>query len=336
MTELRRRQFLSAAIAAPFVLTAGRALASTSIRISLDTNATHFRTRQVQRFAEALNQASGGEIAAEVFHSAQLYRDRDVGRALRQGAVEMAVPGTWTLAGVDPSIDYASHPATMGQSAEKMHMLSDGPIGAEVGRRTADQLRSQVVGRWLDLGPSASGSVNEISQFSDFQNAKIRVAGGAGQTLRAEHLGAIPSTIPWADVPLAMSQGVFDIIFSSASSLASAQLWETGMRGIFLDDQVFAQYVPLVSDAFLSTLSTQQQDLIYATWEASIDDFRAESVREQAQDVERLVQAGVIVHRPEADDLEATRAMLLERSAEVVAATAIDPEIADQVVEALG
>lgn len=335
MTELRRRQILTAALAAPFVLTAGRAFASTSFRISLDTNATHFRTRQVQRFADALSQTSGGEIAAEVFHSAQLYRDRDVGRALRQGAVEMAVPGTWTLAGVEPSIDYAAHPATMGQPAEQMHVLSDGPVGAEVGRRVSAQLRSQIVGRWLDLGPSASGSVNEIAHFSDFRDAKVRVAGGAGQTIRAEHLGAIPTTIPWADVPLAMSQGVFDIIFSSASSLASAHLWETGLRGVFLDSQIFAQYVPMVSDAFLATLSSDQQDLIYATWESLIDDFRAESVNEQRQDIERLAQAGVIIHTPEPDDLETTRAMLLEREDEVVAATALDPQIAAQIVETL-
>ena len=75
---------LAAAADAPF-----------NLRLSLDTSATHIRTVSMADFLKQLEAASNGRIHTELFHSGQLYRDRDVAKALRQGNIEMAVPGTW-------------------------------------------------------------------------------------------------------------------------------------------------------------------------------------------------------------------------------------------------
>ena len=78
------------------------AIAQEKMRITLDTNPTHVRNKGVEVFAEELKKRVGNKIVVEIYPSGQLFRDRDVPKALRQGAVEMAVPGTWQLDGVEP------------------------------------------------------------------------------------------------------------------------------------------------------------------------------------------------------------------------------------------
>ena len=73
----------------------GLAQAVFKMRASVDTSPTHARTVAVADYLKELQERSGGRIQTELFSSAALFRDRDVAKALRQGAIEMAVPGSW-------------------------------------------------------------------------------------------------------------------------------------------------------------------------------------------------------------------------------------------------
>jgi len=95
-------------LAAPAIVRAQEPL---KMRLSLDTSATHTRTVTMMAYAKDLEQRSGGKLKVEVFHSAQLFRDRDVGKALRQGGAEMGVPGPWNLTGIEPNLDITQSPA---------------------------------------------------------------------------------------------------------------------------------------------------------------------------------------------------------------------------------
>ena len=43
-----------------------------------------------------------------MFESGQLYPDLEVGKALIQGQVEMAAPGSWTITGIVSDADFSS------------------------------------------------------------------------------------------------------------------------------------------------------------------------------------------------------------------------------------
>ena len=49
--------------------------------------------------------ASGGKIKTKLYESGQLFPDLQVGKALIQGQVEMACPGSWTITGIIPDAD---------------------------------------------------------------------------------------------------------------------------------------------------------------------------------------------------------------------------------------
>src|ERR1700761_9514387 len=155
----------SLTLAAPLALAAD---APFKLRASLDTAATHGRTVSVADYLKQLETASGGRIQTELFHSAQLYKDRDVAKALRQGNIELAVPGTWVLSGFVPDADIVQLPAFFGQPIETVHKVTDGKVGQEINRELEEKLGAKVLGPWLDLGFNNIYSTSKpLNDFAD-------------------------------------------------------------------------------------------------------------------------------------------------------------------------
>ena len=102
------------------------AQAPLKLRASVDTSATHGRTIAVADYLKKLQAASGGRIETELFHSGQLFRDRDVAKALRQGSVEMAIPGTWVMTGFVSDTDVFQLSIFYGQPSDVVHRVIDG------------------------------------------------------------------------------------------------------------------------------------------------------------------------------------------------------------------
>jgi len=67
------------------------------LRVSVDTNMQTSRTAHLAKYLDEIKERSGGRLNPILYHSAQFYADRDVGKALAQSAVEMAMPVSWTL-----------------------------------------------------------------------------------------------------------------------------------------------------------------------------------------------------------------------------------------------
>ena len=144
-------------LAAPSPVRAQEAL---KMRLSLDTSATHTRTVQMTAFAQELEKLASGKIKVEVFHSAQLFRDRDVGKALRQGGAEMGVPGPWNLTGIETNLDITQAPSFYGRTAAKVYKVMDGEVGQALNGMLEKKLGVKVVGKWLDLARCASHDHN--------------------------------------------------------------------------------------------------------------------------------------------------------------------------------
>ncbi len=101
-----RRRFVASAmamVAAPALR--GEAAAEDApltLRCSLETTPSHMRNAIIRDYLGRIEAASGGRIKTQLFESGQLFPDLQVGKALLQGQVEMAAPGSWSLTGIVP------------------------------------------------------------------------------------------------------------------------------------------------------------------------------------------------------------------------------------------
>ncbi len=307
------------------------------LRCSLDTAPSHGRNQSLTDFLKKVEAASDGQIKPEIFPSGQLFPDLDVGKALIQGQVEMAAPGSWTITGIIPDADLFQLPALYGRSIEVNHRVSDGSAGAHIMSEIRTRLRSHVIGPWLDLGfDNWYTTRTPLPSLAALKGLKLRNSGGAGQAWRAHFFEALPITASWPSVPLALSQGTFDGVASTNESLASAQLWEAGIRYALEDGQFVGIYIPMVSLVFWNKLTPGQQEMMTRLWAESIPAYRQNMAAAQAKARETLMAHGVAFTVPSADEIaEVRRRMVAEQDA-VLKLTKISPETLKLVMADVG
>ena len=250
------------ALAAPFIRRAAAA-APIELRCSLDTAPSHPRNVAFRDFLGKLEAASGGQIKTKLFESGSLFPDLQVVKALVQGQVEMACPGTWTITGFVAGCGLFAVAGVLWPADRRWcTRRPTAPAASSSTTRSPTSCMCEVLGGWFDLG------FNEL--VLDAQAAEL--AGGpegheaAQPRRRAEFVaasaifGGIPNVTAWPDVPLAMSQGTFDGLISTNESVNSAKLFDSGMRHSLQDHQGMGLYVPMVNQAFWQKLGPKLQE----------------------------------------------------------------------------
>lgn len=305
---------------------AAPAAAQEKLRITLDTNPSHVRNKGVELFAEELKKRVGNKLVVEIYPSGQLFRDRDVPKALRQGAVEMAVPGTWQLDGVEPDAGLQTLPMFYGVDGATVHQIMDGKLGEILNKRLEERMKVKVVGKWIDLGGQHFFGIQKpINTYDDLKGLKIRHSGGTANAGRVNALGAHAMLVPFPDVPMAMSQGVIQGVATTYESAWTSKLHESGLKYAFEDTQFFGQYVPMINQQFWNKQPKDVQDAIVAAWDVAARGQREMAEKSQAEARDLLVKAGMKIVKPNPADIAAKRKQLMGVQDDLVKQMKIDP-----------
>ena len=294
-TPVLDRRTLLAGMLAGLALPASTQQALTFI-ISTENAPNHFQTRVVQRFADRLAALTRGRLLVEFRHSAQLFRDQDVIRALNGGKVDMAVPGNWQLDRYDPCVSALLLPVLMGRSAAEHHRFRDGAAGRMISEHLEQSLNGVVPGRWIDLGfANVFTTGRAVRGYQDLAGLRIRIAGGTAIAAQVTAVGATPSIVPWPDLPNVLQQGRLDGLLSTYETVASARLWEMGLQHATDNRAYFAQYIPIISRSFWDALAPDLRQTIRQAWESVVDDARLEAEHAQLEARRTLEAHGVKV-----------------------------------------
>lgn len=325
-------------VAATLLLGASIGQAQTAplkMRISIDSPAVHTRTKLMNDYIAAVKAKAGNKLDIELFHSAQLYNDRDVAKALRQGAVEMAMPGSWNLGGIEPKINVYNLPVFYGLSAEQIRKITAGEVGQVINQGLESKLAVKVLGSWMELGHSHFYSVRKpINTYEDMRGMVIRSPGGAGNDLRIKFFKANATSVPWPDMPMAMSQGKFDAFISTHESTVSAKLWESGMKYSFEDQQAFAQFIPMVNRAFWDRIGPDLQKVLADTWKEQVPAQTRAFEQAQTRARATLSVNGVTLVVPDPKAKAAVREQLIKEQDVWVEALKLEPDFAKKALQA--
>jgi C4-dicarboxylate-binding protein DctP len=317
---------LAAAPAAP--IRAAPATGPLILRCSLETAPTHQRNVVIRDYLANIESASGGRITARLFESGQLFPDLQVGKALLQGQIDMAVPGTWSLTGVVPDADFLQLPVFYGRSLDIVHRAADSEPGRLLARQIEQRLSAHVIGPWLDLGFFNWYSTSRaLHSYADLKGLKIRNNGGAGQAWRTQFMGAISNTTPLPNVPLGLSQGTFDGLITTHETVASIQLWESGIRHALEDHQFIGEYVPIISLAFWQQLTPDLRQIFTELWQEKVAAYRAEMEAAQSHARSLLEAHGITIIAPSLEEVAVMRKEMTAHQDEVAKLSRISPEM---------
>ncbi len=303
-------------------------------RISVENTTSHVQTQSVQRFADLLSQRLAGRLDVQFYPAAALFRDADIFRALSQGKLEMAVPGTWQFDRYVPEIGIFLLPRFFGRNADVNYAIMESSLGIFLISMIERNLNVQVLGRWIDLGHTHLFSTHTaIHSFKDIAGLRIRVAGGVGNSLRIAALGGKPVTIAWPDFPQTLARGSVDGLLTSFETVVSAALWQAGIAYVYEDRQYFAQYVPIVAMEYWMRLPQEIRDIISVTWEECVVPAREQAAIAQRNAKLRLIAEGVKITVPSKSTQDATSAKLIEQETDIAKRMGISEELLAELVD---
>lgn len=303
-------------------------------KISVDSNENHHRNKGLHVFMDLLTKNSKGQLKPLFFHSAQLYKDKDLPKALKMGSVEMGLPGIWQLEGFVPSTAITALPIFYGLPDKLTKELVDKEVGELISQDIEKRLGVKVLGKWAYHGYLDTGvKTRPIKHWTDFKGLKIRHHGGAANAMRLEAFGASPILIPWPDLPMAMVQGTADGCVTTIKSFESAKLWETGLKYITKDKQYYLHNIPLVSLIFWNKLPKELQKVMTDTWEQHISRAREITDEEQRKAAEILKTNGVTIIEPSDKELLEWRNQAMKVNDAIVKELKLDKELVNRIAK---
>ncbi len=303
----------------------------------MDTVPNHPRNMGLVVFIEELEKKSGGKLVPKYYHSAQLYKDAHVTKALRTGTVEMAVPGNWVLEGFDTNTSITMLPMFLGQPAKITESLVDGAVGKAVNQSLEKRVGVKALGRWFELGYDQTWTrEKKVTKMEDLKGLKIRHSGGSTPEGRLNALGASAVFIAWPDVPMALVQGTVDGICSTAKSVEGAKLYEAGIKFGCLTRNWRGFYVPMVSQKFWKSLPPDLQKIFLDVWDETVTKQRQIAREQQAEAIKIMEGKGVEFYEPSDEELARWRKHIMPVQEKMSTGLKQDQKLVELARKALG
>ncbi len=287
---------LAAALCAPAMA------AKTTLRITLQLPLKNHLGQNLLVFKEHVERQSGGDIAVEIYDSAQLYKDKEVPQAVGSGAIEMGVASLTRFVGDVPAVDIFYQPFLF-NSDELIRKATakDNPVRAPLDDAIVRKTGARVLW-WQAYGSAVFLSrEGDVSSPDKIAGKKVRVF---GKTLGGfvEACGAAPTLISGSEQYLAYQRGIVDVGMTGVSGVKSRKLWEV-MDTITKTQHGDIEFVVVINDAFWRKLPAKTRDLITAAAakaERSVRD-RMSAIESDAYAAAK--QNGMKVVTPSADEI---------------------------------
>ena len=297
-----KRMLFAAGMALTMGFTAAQAVAAdVTLRISLQLPMKSHLGQNLLVFKEEVESKSNGDIAVEIYDSAQLYKDKEVPAAVGSGAIEMGVASLTRYVGDIPAVDIFYQPFLFDTEAKVRAAVAKGsPIRGPLDK--AIMGTGSTVLWWQAYGGAIMlSNGGPVKTPADMEGKKVRVFGKTlGDFVTAA--GGAPTLISGSEQYLAYQRGTVDIGMTGVSGVVSRKLWEV-MDVITNTNNAVIEFIVVVNTDWWNKLPEGHRAIIsQAARQAEI------SVRDKMASIEADAYAaakenGMSVYTPTADEI---------------------------------
>ncbi len=176
------------------------------------------------KFAEVVKAKSGGRIDVQVAPSAQLGDDAAMVTALRTGALDMSANSQGAVANAVPEYAAFGMPFLFATAGQAFKVL-DGPLGKELSDKSAEK-GLVVLGYWDNGIRHMTNSKRPITKVEDMKGLKMRTPPDTVLVDIMQSLGAEAQQIKFAELYVALQQGVVDGQENPLVNIHASKLYE--------------------------------------------------------------------------------------------------------------
>ena len=224
---MNRLQFLKrTALAIAISCAAPLAFAQAQVKLTLGHGAAPDNPRHLAslKFAEVAKAKSNGRIDVQVSPSAQLGDDAAMVTALRTGALDLSANSQGAVASAVPEFAAFGMPFLFADLQHAWKVM-DGPLGKELAAKSADK-GMVVLGYWDNGIRHMTNSKRSIVKPEDMKGLKMRTPPDAVTVDIMQSLGAEAQQIKFAELYVALQQGVVDGQENPLMNIHASKLYE--------------------------------------------------------------------------------------------------------------
>lgn len=194
------------------------------------------------KFAELVKAKTAGRVEVQVAPSAQLGDDAAMVTALRTGALDLSANSQGAVAGAVPEYAAYGMPFLFASPAQAFKLL-DGALGKELADKSADK-GLVVLGYWDNGIRHMTNSKHPVTKVEDMKGLKMRTPPDAVLVDIMQALGAEAQQIKFAELYVALQQGVVDGQENPLVNIHASKLYEV-QKHLALTSHMF-QMTPLL------------------------------------------------------------------------------------------
>jgi tripartite ATP-independent transporter DctP family solute receptor len=325
-----KRLFLKTMVAAVAVAAFGLAQAQTrTIKFANQNSKGHPIVSGMEKFAELVDQKSGGKMKVQVFPGGALGSDQANVSSLQGGTLEMASMNSGIFASLVKDFAIYDFPFLFGNPKEADTVV-DGPFGVAMHKKLEDK---GLVGLgYYELGfRQITNSKRPITKVEDIAGLKLRVIPNPINVDWVNALGANPTPLPFPEVYAALEQKAIDGQENPVATIKGAKLFEVQKYMTLTNHQYNPQSI-VVSKKFWDTLSAADRKVLEDAARESIQYERTQSRAQLQSGLEDLRKGGMQINELPAAEV----AKLREKMKPVIAkhsATAGEATVKAMMVE---
>jgi tripartite ATP-independent transporter DctP family solute receptor len=303
MSLFDRRTILKCAVsAAGASLLAKPALAQSvkTLRYGSLFNPDHTSSRSSDKFAQLVEQKTGGKVKVQVYHNAQLGNETQVGEGIRTGTIDVGFAGSSGFGSYIRDIRVLELPYLY-KDFEALHR-----VYLDVFPTLTDLFGAagvQLVGNIYE-GPRMTLATRSLRTLEDFKGLKLRVPQAPVYIEFAKALGAIPTPVALPEVYTALQAKVADGLEGAPSTLLTGKYYEVA-KNLLRTDHIFnATYIGVNLRTFKAFDPAIQAAILEAGREATV--YNLGLVKQAAaDDMDKLEKTGITIVTPDVEPFRA-------------------------------
>jgi TRAP-type transport system periplasmic protein len=275
-----------------------------TLRWAQQNSMDHPQGMGAKKFADLVEQKSGGKIKVRVFPGGQLGGDLQNVSALQGGTLDLMVLNAGLLVGIVKDFAVLDLPFLF-NTAEEADAVVDGPVG----QKLFDKLPEKgLVGLgYFELGfRNVTNSKRPITKAEDFQGIKLRVLQSPLFIDLFNTLGANTVAMPFPEVYTALEQGVIDGQENPVTVIFDTKFQEV-QKYLSLTRHIYNAQSVIMSKKTWDKFSDEEKKIIQSSLDEAETYQRQVSRQKSTQVLEDLKKAGMQVNEVSPQEISRIR-----------------------------
>jgi tripartite ATP-independent transporter DctP family solute receptor len=269
------------------------------LKLAYHLPANHYLSQGMERFAQRVNERSGGSIVIKTYPAGQLYTDKSMNDAIMSGGLDMGLNSTAMWTTVIPALNVLDVPFLL-TNYDSVARAMDGSLGRTLSTEMERKGVHPLI--WVDYGyVQFANNSHPLKKPEDFQGLQLRGYGQIpAETIKA--LGASPVTMSSGEVYMAIQRGTIDGQTSGTTAMYERKIYEVA-KYLTMTNHAFCEFVLAMNNSSWEQLTDEQKQLVEEAAEETRDEIRQQTREEDLKAMEELKAAGMEVYRIPDEDI---------------------------------